>query len=135
MALQSQKGRDVLQHVTQIDGEAEAYVGKLGELSFQRDIEGAVTSVRAHNHMKPGGYVIAVEPAGTVAAMLPNAKVVPPIEVEATATAQTVTISHQLGYMPLVQLTDGSTPFVVHDDLENVSITFPAPGTYTVLLR
>lgn len=144
-SLTGRRGRDPEQHlVHESRAAADRYKGMHGELTFvaEGNEEGAaLVEIRAHNGLQYGGFSVPVVQArDNLASTLPLARVVPPIEVTTTVDPEVVPISHELGYFPIVQVLDNTGQVVpgaliVHDDAENVSVTIPTAGDYTVVLR
>lgn len=140
MTTKMHRGRDPEQHMVQSSAEAATHVGKHGEITLEREsAEGAIIALRAHNGYDKGGARVALEDPASVAGMLPNAKVLAPLEYEALTAGDVFTIHHQLGYEPMVLVIDEDGRYadvaIVHDDEENVSITFADAGLYKVQLR
>lgn len=144
-SLSSRRGRDPENHLIHENrSAADNYKGMHGELTFLADGTGdtaTVVEIRAHNGLTYGGFSIPLVPSrDSVPALLPVARVVPPIPVTTTTAPEVVPISHELGYFPLVQVLDENgqvvaDALIVHDDDENLSITLPLAGDYTIILR
>lgn len=133
-------GRDPeLHQIHTTVAEANAYKGHRGEITLVQDATGALFQLRAHDGVQVGGFVAALAAASSPAGMAPNSVAVPPIERVTAAANEEVAINHGLGYQPVVVVTSAAgaavAVTVVHNDADNVTITIPTAGTYTIQLR
>lgn len=136
MATKAQLGRGTHQNLVHASyAEAAQYTGPQGEITLVRNAAGDITEARLHNGFRLGGFVLIAAPADTVAGFLPNAKVVPLMEVVVADPATPFAFEHGLGYNPIVQVSDGTVPVVTHIDANNVELKFAAAGTYEINLR
>ena len=125
-------------HIHESVAAADVYVGRPGELTMVRTSTGEpIVEARLHDGVGKS-VVLKALPSGSVAAMLPPAVVVPPMTATASAGIP-VSFNHGLGYFPMVQALDAAGNIadvqIVHDDAENISLTFAANDTYTIILR
>jgi hypothetical protein len=133
-------GRDPELHlIHETRAEADAYTGRPGELTYVRSAPaGPLIQVRAHDGLVKGGYAVQLEPPTEITTFMRLAAAVPPMNVAVPGTSP-YTVHHQLGYFPIVQVlnTAGAQVGVniVHNDAENVTLTFPVAGNYTLILR
>ena len=134
-------GRDPeLHYIHDTIADADAYLGKPGEITFVRAVPGGpLVQQRDHDGALVGGYVLGLVAAGSLAATFPAAVALPPVTITTTDLLP-VNFNHLLGYYPMVQVLDPTgapiTPSaIVHPDVENTQITFSSIGTYTVIFR
>lgn len=137
MTTKIRRGRDPEQHVVHSSkAEADKFIGLLGEISLVRDGL-SIVELRAHDGSTPGGAAQSLRAAANIGAGLPSRVVVPPLTVT-TDGAGVVTVHHQLGYFPIVQVLDVSglrlDAEILHIDNENLEITVPVPGDVIVNL-
>ena len=108
MTTKRERGRDPEQHVVHASrAEANAFTGMHGQLTFVAGIDvadaKAILEARAHNGLKPGGYIVPMIPSEEVRSPLTFASVPPNFVAPAM---DDLLISHELGYIPLVQVLD-----------------------------
>ena len=139
---QGRKGRDPELHFIHTSiAEANRYTGQAGELTFVANANGDIVQLRAHNGIKAGGFAMPLAPGAAVMAEMVRV-VLPPFVITVPASGS-FTLNHLLGYIPDVQLLDGTGAIInipditiVHDDVENT--TFINAGivdtTFTVIL-
>ena len=139
---QGRKGRDPELHFIHTSlAEANRYTGQAGELTFVANANGDIVQLRAHNGTKIGGYAMPLAPGSALMAEMVRV-VLPPFIITVPALGS-FTLNHQLGYIPDVQLLDGSGALVtltdisiVHDDFENTTFhnANSVDETFTVIL-
>jgi hypothetical protein len=138
MATKRNRGRDPEQHeILAAGAEANNYVGLLGQITVTRAPEIGVTGISVHNGVTPGGARVSLAAPG-VAQGFPGAVVVPALEV---AVAGVATVTHNLGYWPIVQVVLVSSravvaATVVHAaDFNSFTIDTPTDAPHIVLMR
>lgn len=138
MTTNIRRGRDPEQHEMHTPAQAAQIAGRLGQITIAHEA-GFPVALHVHNGAIPGGAVIKLEDPRTTAGMLPNAKVVPVVAVVGAVAAQNFTVNHQLGYEPAVVVLDSAGHYaacaIVHDDVENVTVTFDVAGDYKIYIR
>ena len=134
-------GRDPeLHQIHDTVAEANAYLGKPGEITLVRSAPGGpLVQMRAHDGALVGGYVVTLAPASSIAAAFPAVTALPPVPITTTDLSP-VNFNHLLGYVPSVQVLDLTgapvTPSAItHSDTENTQITLSTPGSYIVIFR
>ena len=107
MTTKRERGRDPEQHVVHAGyAQANIYIGMHGQITGIADVIGddpkAIVELRFHDGITPGGHMIPLIPAVlTPRSPLTFASVPPEFIVD---SGQSLTINHELGYYPLVQV-------------------------------
>jgi len=115
------------------------YVGKPHSVVVELGADDAPLKLRVQDGHTPGGFAVSLAAAGTVLAQLPAAALVPTINATGALASTPFNIQHELGYYPLVQVLDATgllvNAVVQHFDNENLAVTVPADGNYSIILR
>lgn len=144
-SIRGRRGRDPEQHLIHENrAAADAFKGMFGEITGVAEGEGEgayIAELRFHNGVTYGGFAIPLTAAlPEVPASLTVARAVDPVEVTTTGPDEAVAINHDLGYLPIVQVLNDVDDSIVaasvqHHDEQNVTVTIPLAGDYTILLR
>lgn len=114
--------------------DANAYVGPLNSFSIVMDSTGKPTQIRLHDGVTGGGLSVPIVGGAAAAMGYPAVVASPPVLLTVTANTP-VTIEHQLGRLPIVQVPDAQTPPTInHIDVDNVELTFADDGDVTVII-
>jgi hypothetical protein len=113
MSKQKGRGRDPIRAEKHTTAQANAYTGMDGEISLVDNGSGIV-GARLHDGQLLGGSPVNAAPAGSAARAYPGAAVVPQSDVT-LVSATPFTITHNLGYFPLVQVLQDSNDTVLTD--------------------
>lgn len=148
MTTKHRRGRDPEQHVVHAGmADANRFKGSHGELTFvaeavSADMSRQIIQMRAHNGLDAGGFVVPLVPASSPRALLPGAVVYPKVAVT-LVEATPLTVQHDLGYWPLVQVVDPATGTVVADveivhslvDDNSFTVESETAGDFELLIR
>lgn len=140
MATKRQRGRDPEQsEILTAGAEANNYRGLLGQMTVTRTPGVGLTGIAVHDGTTPGGTTIAL-PAPGVAQDYPTAVIVPSLSVT-LVDAVPLTVTHSLGYFPVVQVVNADTltvmtdVTVVHVDFNSFTLTRAVGRPVIVLMR
>ena len=127
MATNIRRGRDPEQHQVNDVAGAANYLGLLGQISIVRD-GGVMTGIQLHDGTTRGGNVTLRGNGGSVTAQaLPGAPLVAPLA-RTLVDAVALTVTHNLGYRPLVQVLRADT----HTVLNDVTVIHTSVNAFTV---
>jgi len=127
MATNIRRGRDPEQHQVNDVAAAANYLGLLGQISIVRD-GGAMTGIQLHDGTTRGGNATLRLGGGSVTAQaLPSAPLVAPLA-RTLVDATPLTVTHNLGYRPLVQVLRADTNTVLND----VTVIHTSVNAFTV---
>lgn len=126
MATNIRRGRDPEQHQVHDVAGAANYLGLLGQISIVRN-GGVMTGIQLHDGTTRGGNITIGNGGSPTAQALPSAPLVAPLA-RTLVSATPLTVTHNLGYRPLVQVLRVDT----HAVLTDVEIIHSTLNAFTV---
>lgn len=129
MTTKRMRGRDPEQNLIHATvAEADAFKGMHGQITAVANGVGdqaTIIQLRFHNGVAYGGFIVPLTPAAEVPAPIALSRVVGPLAVQTSDVNEIVNITHELGYLPMVQVlgADGRqlAVDVVHNDDQSLS--------------